>query len=70
MKLHSSLESGNFQNVNMCSLGFRQTADAQKITERYRLLMKLNHPDLGGSPFIAQKVNEAKELLLKSKKTN
>jgi len=54
----------------MCSLGLRQTADAQKITERYRLLMKLNHPDLGGSPFIAQKVNEAKELLLKSKKTN
>lgn len=48
-------------------LGCRQSAQRDKIMERYRLLMKVNHPDLGGSPFLSQKVNEAKELLLSSK---
>jgi len=49
-------------------LGCRQSADAKRIMERYRILMKLNHPDLGGSPFVAQKINEAKGMLIASKK--
>jgi DnaJ family protein C protein 19 len=44
-------------------LGCRQTADKEKVMDRYRTLMKLNHPDFGGSPFLAQKINEAKDML-------
>jgi DnaJ homolog subfamily C member 19 len=45
-------------------LGCRESAPRDKILQRYRLLMKLNHPDLGGSPFVSTKINEAKEMLV------
>lgn len=44
-------------------LGCRESASKQKIMDRYRTLMRLNHPDLGGSPLLTRKVNEAKEML-------
>lgn len=45
-------------------LGVRETACKEQVEDRYRSLMRFNHPDLGGSPFLSTKVNEAKEMLL------
>lgn len=47
-------------------LGVRENASRDRVLERYRTLMKINHPDRGGSPLLSLKVNEAKELLSKT----
>jgi DnaJ homolog subfamily C member 19 len=48
-------------------LGVRESSSAQRIKDAHRKLLILNHPDTGGSTYIAGKINEAKELLLKGK---
>ena len=45
--------------------GVREVSDPNKILKAHRQLMFLNHPDNGGSTFLATKINEAKEILLK-----
>jgi len=46
-------------------LGCPLDAEKDVINKNARILQLANHPDRGGSPFISNKINEAKDLLLK-----
>uniref|UniRef100_A0A2N9IRY2 J domain-containing protein n=1 Tax=Fagus sylvatica TaxID=28930 RepID=A0A2N9IRY2_FAGSY len=45
-------------------LGIRESAVMEKIKEAHRRTMVANHPDAGGSHYLASKINEAKEVMM------
>jgi len=48
-------------------LGVRESATVERIKDAHRRILLLNHPDRGGSAYMAAKINEAKDHLIKGK---
>lgn len=52
-------------------LGVRESTAMDKVREAHRRVMVANHPDAGGSHYLASKINEAKDMMMrKSKNTD
>ncbi|GMY14700.1 mitochondrial import inner membrane translocase subunit TIM14-1-like [Fagus crenata] len=45
-------------------LGIRESTPLDKVKEAHRRVMVANHPDAGGSHYLASKINEAKDVML------
>ena len=50
-------------------LGLTMDASDEEIDRAYKELIRKNHPDMGGSEYIAKKINAAREYIIKSKET-
>lgn len=48
-------------------LGVSPAAPSHRVKEAHKRIMLLNHPDRGGSPYLAAKINEAKDFMDKGK---
>ena len=46
-------------------LGVSPSSGASRIGEKHKRIMLANHPDRGGSQYMASKINEAKDVLLR-----
>lgn len=46
-------------------LGLKEGANGKEVMRAYKRLMLKVHPDHGGSEYLAAKLNQARELLLK-----
>ncbi|XP_076903847.1 mitochondrial import inner membrane translocase subunit TIM14-3-like [Bidens hawaiensis] len=51
-------------------LGVRESSAMDKIKEAHRRVMLANHPDAGGSHYLASKISEAKDMMMRKKSNN
>lgn len=49
-------------------LGLRESASEDRVKDAHRRIMVANHPDAGGSSYLAAKINEAKDMMLGKKR--
>lgn len=49
-------------------LGVSDSITRKELKEAHKKLMMLNHPDSGGSTYLASKINQAKDLLMQNVK--
>ena len=61
--IRGGFESNMSRREASLILGVRENVTKEKLKDAHRKIMLANHPDRGGSPYIASKVNEAKEML-------
>jgi len=45
-------------------LGLKEGASKDEIINSYQVLIKKNHPDVGGSDWITKRLNQARDILL------
>lgn len=57
-------------NTAMNILNLPASVTEEIISKRHRRLIMINHPDKGGSTYLALKINEAKDFLIKDLKNN
>ena len=48
-------------------LGITADASNEEVDQAYKELIRKNHPDLGGSEYIAKKINAAREYIIKDR---
>lgn len=58
------------KNTAMNILNLSGNVSEEIVSKNHRKLIMINHPDKGGSTYLALKINEAKDFLIKDLKNN